>query len=213
MSSGDYVKQGALVAVLSALVGLLSAVLTLYTQAASIVDPLVESRIRKDFAPVGTIVASQLPPVEFAKATGETEGDDFSKRTWILADGRKVTGTVFAKLTGDKAVPDLRGVFLRGLDPNGSRQAGDLEGYSTALPTANRFGGVTAKAGDHVHAGGMQLSKVGDRYNAGGQDYLVAVAANTLSGGEHTHVVDITGGGDPETRPVNVAVFYYIKIN
>lgn len=33
---------------------------------------------------------------------------------WILADGRSVTGSRYASLTGSASVPDLRGVVLRG---------------------------------------------------------------------------------------------------
>ena len=213
MDGGWNLKVGALVAVIAGIVGLLGSILGLYVQAANIIGPIVEKQIKVDFAPVGTVVASLLPPVEFAKATGETEGDEYLKRTWIFADGQKVPGTAFAKLTGDKPVPELRGMFLRGIDVTDSRQPGDRQPYATALPVSKRFTGMTDKAGAHWHAGGMQLSKVGDKYNVGGSNYLAAGTANTEIAGEHTHTLEITDGGDVETRPVNVAVFYYIKIN
>ena len=33
---------------------------------------------------------------------------------WVLADGRSVTGSAYATITGTTAIPDMRGLFLRG---------------------------------------------------------------------------------------------------
>ncbi|MBY3179324.1 hypothetical protein HFO27_32805 [Rhizobium leguminosarum] len=165
----------------------------------------------RDFAPIGTVIASVLPPVEFAKAGGEVEGAPLDKRTWILADGRSVIGTKYAKLTGDQPIPNFQGMFLRGIDVSTSRKPGSVEGHATALPVASRFVGQTSVAGDHVHSGGAGFGN--DRYEAGGDDYRAVGATQTGAAGSHHHVVEITGGGDSETRPKNVAVYYYIKIN
>jgi hypothetical protein len=73
--------------------------------------------------PVGTIISSYLQLVQFAQAIGESEGSSSDRRTWILADGREVIGTRFAILTQGKPVPDLRGMFLRGIMVDGPRRA------------------------------------------------------------------------------------------
>jgi len=58
--------------------------------------------------PVGTVVASYLSPQQMK----ESYGDE-----WILADGLEVsTTTGFYNLTGKTKLPDLRGVFIRGLN-------------------------------------------------------------------------------------------------
>jgi hypothetical protein len=113
-----------------------------------------------------------------------------------LADGREVTGTAYALATGNKPVPNLQGMFLRGIDLKNKREAGDIQHFTTAKPT-NDFTGTTSS---------VMVQGVGpDKYNAGGSNYFVPGPSNAS--------IKITGGGDTETRPDNVAVFYYIKIN
>jgi hypothetical protein len=166
-----------------------------------------------DTTPVGTVVASLLEPQFFSLQVGDEPVADFSKKKWILADGGSVGGSQFAKLTGKQSVPDLRNMFLRGINPSGSRKPGDAENYATALPTTGTFSGTTALEGIHSHGGGAGASGVGDRFNAGGKDYVVIGLGITSPAGEHSHTFQVTGGGDQETRPVNVAVYYYVRIN
>ena len=182
----------AIVGAVSALAGLFGALATLYTQ----VEPVVAAAIKRDFAPVGTIVASILEPKDFAIAVGEHEGDAYTKRKWILPDGREVIDTAYARSTGNKPVPNLQGMFLRGIDLKNKREPGDFQHFSTARPT-NDFTATSQEV--------MIPSGVGDKYNAGGQNYFVP----------HQSPVSfkLTGGGDAETRPDNVSVYYYIKIN
>jgi hypothetical protein len=204
----EKVGFAAAVAAASGVVGLLSALATLYSQ----VEPAVSAAIKRDFAPVGTVVASVLDPISFAEIIGEREGDLYTKRKWILADGREVVGTDYARATKGKPVPNLQGMFLRGIDLKSKREPGDVQHFSTARPTTD-FTGTTSTNGNHVHPGVMGPKEAGDKYNAGGSNYFVPFPANTGMAGDHTHQVSITGGGDTETRPENVAVFYYIKIN
>jgi hypothetical protein len=200
----------AIIAALSGLVGLLSALAALYSQ----VEPAVSAAIKRDFAPVGTVVASVLDPISFAEMIGEQEGDSYTKRRWILADGREVNGTAYARATKGKSVPNLQNMFLRGIDLKNKREAGDIQKYSTALP-AKPFTGVTSADGLHEHPGVVAPPSPpnGERYNAGGSNYPVPFPAKTGMAGDHSHQVTIAAGGDAETRPDNVAVYYYIKIN
>src|SRR6202041_1042362 len=64
--------------------------------------------------PLGTVIASLLTPVEFAKEVGDSETFDVKTSKWTLADGKSVSGTYWAKLRGNATVPNLCGVFLRG---------------------------------------------------------------------------------------------------
>jgi hypothetical protein len=169
--------------------------------------------------PIGTIIASML---EFEKF------QDVAGNTWKPADGRKVSAkSKYAKLTGNTTLPDLRGMFLRGLnqfdpltgprldkykDPDGrGRKAGKPQDDATSLPKNKKspFKGMAASAGDHSHVYFKAL-RVGGR--SGSEDRAASEASTTGSAGDHTHTVLITAGGDSETRPVNIAVFYYIKI-
>lgn len=213
MPTFEQYRFGVIVSGIAAVVGVLGATVTLYSQVSTVAESYVSAKLKQDFAPVGTVVSSVLPPDKFAIAIGEIEGDDLKRRKWILADGRDVTGTEYARKTGAKPVPDLRGMFLRGIDPGSSRNPGSIEKSATALPVNKAFVGTTTTGGEHDHKGGAAASGVGDRYNAGGRDYVVVNVTTTAKDGAHSHLVKIDGGGDEETRPVNVAVYYFIKIN
>jgi len=196
-----------------------------------LINPDAEHRgillIKKEFQnremkalPIGTIIASMLQFEKFQNVAGNT---------WKPADGRKVsTSSKYAKLTGNTTLPDLRGIFLRGLnqfdplmgsrrdeykDPDGSRKkAGKLQKDATSLPKNKKspFKGNAASAGIHSH---IYFKARSEGARSGSHDRASSEAGTTGSSGDHTHTVLITAGGDSETRPVNIAVFYYIKID
>ncbi len=205
------ITRGLSVAGIAAVVGLLSAILTLYAQGSSIIKEIVIERIKKDFAPVGTVVSSLLEPNDFARAIGEEEGAVITSRTWVLADGRDVTGTIYAVTTHRVKVPDLGGLFLRGIDPNGPlRNPGSIEDWSTGNPK-NPFKGTSDSKGQSYTFN--QFVYGVDNYDVPGgpvrRPYPAPMSIDTT----HTHLITVDGGGDAETRPKNAAVFYYIKIN
>lgn len=171
--------------------------------------------------PVGTIIAFAGPADRFRGRATE----------WLLCDGTELASSEHQDLfhviqysygggNGRFKVPDLRGVFLRGLDspqgPNSSagkdsepaRAVGSYQGDSTKLPN-NAF--RTSAAGKHSH----RFHVVSD--DKGGTDDHVAVGDpiadrgwhETSGDGDHDHVVN--SGGDTETRPKNIAINYYIK--
>jgi microcystin-dependent protein len=130
-------------------------------------------------------------------------------------------------------LPDYRGRFLRGVDGmaardpgaagrtaanmggNNGNAVGSVEGFATGLPVT-AF--TTTAAGEHSHNFPTSSSDI-----FGGNPGLVLnnqgipqaqVAANddrrqTRNGGVHTHGLT---GGDAETRPINAAVNFIIKI-
>ena len=176
--------------------------------------------IKLNALPIGTIVASILEFEKFRNVAGNS---------WKPADGRKISPkSKYAILTGDKTLPDLRGMFLRGLnqfdpvlgprrdkykDPDGSRRkAGTPQEDATSLPKnkKNPFKGNALSAGEHSHIYFKAISAGG---RSGDLGRAASEASTTGSAGDHTHTVLITAGGDSETRPVNTAVFYYIKID
>jgi hypothetical protein len=167
--------------------------------------------------PVGTIISSMLPYEKFQKEAGAF---------WKPADGRKVsTKSRYTKLTGKKALPDLRGMFLRGLnqfdplkgarlddykDPEGKgRKAGSIQLNATCIPN-NSFTATAVSTGEHKH---VHSSAIAKGVKSGSHEGASAQMSMTGSTGEHDHKVLIDGGGDMETRPNNITVYYYIKIN
>lgn len=114
---------------------------------------------------------------------------------WVLADGRNVTGSAYATLTGKNVIPDLRGQFLRGLDTSGTV---DSDGATRSL-------GDTQDDEFKSHLHEMRGNAV--QYNWGGGTFL---EQRSNSGNSSVNTQN-TGGA--ETRPKNVSVNYFIKIN
>lgn len=118
--------------------------------------------------PVGTIIHSMLSVAQFEGQYGDN---------WVLADGRSITGTLYASVTGLTTLPDMRGRFLRGKGAN--NPDGDLAlGAYTAdkfASHAHRFGG-TGWSGHlpniipEIEFGGLQLSTLATTTSAGGNE-------------------------------------------
>jgi hypothetical protein len=152
---------------------------------------------------LGEIRSSLLTEPQFQAIAGTN---------WVLMDGRSVAGSDLATLTGFTNIPDGRGEFLRGLD-NGrgvdpARAMASAQGDSTAMPN-NAFG--TTVDGNHSHTVWRYKTLTGG---------ILAYTANNDDGTEYTYQSGAAGnhahtitGGDSETRPRNVAVNYFIKIN
>ena len=165
--------------------------------------------------PIGTIIASMLEPSSFAKTVGDPDPSDFDPKIskWVLANGRKVpTDSKYYMFTPESRIPDLRGMFLRGIncgrndgreDPNDRREPGSYQkdalqehGHET---TATGYQYDVPDEASHYKWGNADLGYTG----TGLADIVPA---------------DVTSVKDPdkddeETRPKNVAVYFYIKIN
>jgi len=117
---------------------------------------------------------------------------------WLACDGETISAADYPQLTkflGSTKTPDLRGYFLRGIDPSGQID-----------PVANRaVGNVQGDAfKQHDHAttinASFNLGTSDKRYSGGGGD-------NFGSGG---NLRTSQEGDVHETRPKNVAVNYII---
>jgi hypothetical protein len=148
--------------------------------------------------PVGTVVHSMLTLAQFQSIYGTT---------WVLADGGSATGSMYAAVTGSSTVPDMRGQFLRGKnngradgnqDPDGERLAGNLQGHQFA---------------SHNHGGSTAAQNLSRNFGAGTGAYAAGTHGTdtTRAEGSHAHTINAEGGN--ETRPRNVAVNIFIKIN
>ncbi len=153
--------------------------------------------------PVGTVLASLLSEEEFHNEMGHN---------WDLAAGQNVAGSAFETLTGMEFLPDMRGRFLRGMghqdSGNAGLQLGDAQEDATALPNA---GFLASDDGAHSHD--LPIQNRSHRMVDGNLDILEErgdVPLTTLLGGTHAHAVT---GGDDETRPVNVTVNYFIRVD
>lgn len=197
----------------------------------------------RDFQPVGMIVAfaGTEAPRNWKICNGEAlRRDEYPELCRMLGEGYGNSPDVDHFL-----IPDLRGMFLRGLggtDPEANRTIGSTQEYATARPR-NPFG--TNDPGNHDHSvadtgqdrvndptniaagvGGVwdrigRVTTTG-RYSTNGghmdsnpgpagsiePDLMHAVPM--AMAGAHSHA--IVTGGDAETRPVNIAVNFIIRV-
>lgn len=153
--------------------------------------------------PIGTIVASILSYRAFLKANNLEEEMDMSKAIWIPCDGRQINASVYSNFG---IVPDLRGLFLRCVNDFGVNGAGDLEG-NNKNPEQIAAGHVQMDAlKSHSHLVGKPAHVGGSTGERGVENFAMELLPRT------TPIVTSATGGE-ETRPKNMSVYYYIKIN
>ncbi|MEZ5326893.1 MAG: hypothetical protein R3F19_17730 [Verrucomicrobiales bacterium] len=177
----------------------------------------IQSHRVKEWA-IGSIQMSLLTEEQFITIAGDH---------WVLADGRSVNGSQWHAVTGKSVVPDLRSRFIRMAKT--SSKVGILENDSTAANglavAVNTSGGSknTATTGAHSHAqyvtANAGTSAIRRDWSGDGNSSRYPQGLNTGSAGDHKHSVNIDHAhstaitGDVETRPSNISVNYFLKIN
>jgi hypothetical protein len=178
-----------------------------------------------DLWQVGSVQQSLLTESQWATALG------VEATKWVLADGRDVSGSRWATLTGQTRVPDMRGGFLRaaGQNTNASTNwnggaVGSFHDDTTRIPRNTAFTGTTNTTGSHYHASGVPGYDDSRGYIYGRLPITAGVpqASNyfgtaqitplTSTDGDHTHTVTVAGG-DVETAPSHFSLNTFIKIN
>lgn len=154
--------------------------------------------------PVGTVVASMIAPKEFARLVGDETNFDTRKSQWVPADGRSVAGSRYASAM-TSTVPDLRGLFIRGLN--------------YAEPDKNRLTDQPAWADPEPNRqpGSLQADSVSEHHHSFAGQHQVQTNGSSgfwaISPQNYNGVQSTSNFGGEETRPKNAALFYYIKIN
>lgn len=214
-------KSTILIATISAISAVVIAVVTTYGTIA--VSAPEAKKVKKELEqisdlekianlPIGTITPSMLHPSVFAKTVGDPSVFDPETSKWVLADGQKdITNSQYGKLLGNtRFTPDLRGMFLRGLnegrkddkrDPDDERKPG---GYQEDALQRHRHDTDALKLDRHIDQDTKELGYT----SRGGADAGKA-SVTTVTGEKVGEKVNVAG----ETRPKNVAVYFYIKIN
>ena len=198
------------------------------------------SALQTAVVPVGTVMAyaGKAVPAGWLIADGQAlrradypalfAAIDTAHGAGVRMDGAKEPGTDFN-------LPDYRGVFLRGVDrdrngiassrdaragdrlaargPGGFRgnMVGSFQDYATARPQRTAFTtGDESNKHSHPVVGGNKTNHVGNDADRGtdmGMNNSFSIGENDRG---HTHTVSV--GGDEETRPKNVAVYWIIKV-
>jgi hypothetical protein len=139
--------------------------------------------------PVGSVVASYLAPHQMQERYGEQ---------WVLADGRDVsTKTAFYTITGKTKVPDLRGMFIRGLNVDRKDGKQDPDGHDR---TVGDYQADVFKTHNHS----IKTAGIWGR-SFKGEDGSPKTA--------HEKSANTGDQGGTETRARNIALYYYIKIS
>ncbi|OYZ47767.1 MAG: hypothetical protein B7Y15_13415, partial [Bacteroidetes bacterium 24-39-8] len=173
----------------------------------------------KEF-PIGSVVTSFLSFDQFnfvSKNNIKSPGELWTalKSKWAPCDGRSVSGSGYAKITSKTFVPDLRGTFTRGLnafDPVYGPAPRNPEESDPESRIVGSFQNDAFQGHKHLDNDRIAILYGREAPNNPHQRFTVTGApANNTAG-------SVNGGyGIPrlntETRPKNVAVFYYIKIN
>lgn len=186
------------------------------------------SKLKSELFPVGSVIASILPYETFYSETEKKQLGriNYSLALWVPADGRNVTGSRYTRITRNSYVPDLRAVFLRGLNQFYAvdapviddkrlnpevKSVGEYQADATKMPSIP-FKGTTTTSGNHGHTF-KEYSHSGSSNGPHWEGTHHARNTPVDGDGRHSHDIIINDGGDPETRPKNIAVYYYVKIN
>ncbi|HSM15521.1 MAG TPA: hypothetical protein VK845_00815 [Gemmatimonadales bacterium] len=166
--------------------------------------------------PLGTIIASMLDPEAYAREVGDPFPFEPARSRWAPADARSIAESDLARKAEQRnwtlprngrdepVAVDLRGVFLRGLnrfdDAMGQRHEGEGDPNG-----AGRVAGSWQPDGLKAHAHPVHAAR---GRGAGG-------ISSRKSGPAGTAGIDVASAtfGAAETRPRNVAVYYYLRIN
>lgn len=145
---------------------------------------------------VGDIVSSALD-----EATFQAQRDT----TWVLCDGRSVTGTAYQALTGTTNIPDLRGRYQRMKDHGA--------GHDTHGELA--IGAVEAdQAGPHLHSVSYPTMFINTTDGSGGSFDAIHRDHNvTINNTDGVNGTTDLNTGHPETNPRSTIVNMYIKID
>lgn len=174
--------------------------------------------------PIGTVIHSLLTEAEFQAEKGSTT-------EWILADGRDVTGSAYATLTGQTTVPDMRGRFLRGKNNGQTSALGDADGERSI----GAFQG--SKIPSHIHTGSfgsLNTFSVGINSGSGLTQFNVLLRNPNILGGPDlggripplaalagdtgvniSNAIPSSGTTtlSDETAPKNICVNIFVRIN
>jgi len=125
--------------------------------------------------------------------------------SWALMDGRSIVGSDLATLTGATNLPDARGVFLR--NKNNGRADGNENPDGEITEGNLQVDEVTS----HAHARNPNgVAELTDIFPAAGSS---GVNSGYAAGNQTSYYTNTASTGGNETRPKNITVNTYIKIN
>jgi len=146
---------------------------------------------------VGDIKQSILTEAQFQTIHGSQ---------WVLCDGRSVVGSTYEAITSNSSIPDARGLFLRGKNNGRDAAEGNVSGeVDEGTEQTDSMQGHQHLANAWTNSGGA-YGGVGPTYGGGANSHGLPTI-NYLDGGSGTPRIS------SETRPKNITVNYFVKID
>jgi hypothetical protein len=167
---------------------------------------------------VGDVKYSILNPIQFAAVNGSC---------WVPMDGRSITGSKLATITGSTTISDAGGLFLRSQEFSNSfnhdpdrTSSSTIAAFQDQAFLSHGHTGSTSTDGSHNHSYSDYYVSTQSKGYAGSNDYSMQwIYAQgyqngaTSGAGSHSHTLTINNNGGSETRPKNLNLWTYIRIN
>jgi hypothetical protein len=177
---------------------------------------------------VGDVKYSLLNPQQFAALEGAC---------WVPMDGRSLSSSdKLRQLSGLTKVPDASGMFLRGQEFPGAGdndpQDDGFEQHGHSISDEGEHSHTLSEAGEHTHTIDRRDNGADNAYDKNNAHASESSAVTTdrdkigsftaPAAGKHTHTMNSAGkhshtigqaGTINETRPKNVNLWVYIRIN
>jgi hypothetical protein len=145
---------------------------------------------------IGDVKYSVLDPAKFIEVNGEG---------WVLMDGRSIEGSDLSTVSGLKTAYDAQGVFIRGLNLNRDVKTGDPEGKERFLGSY-QSDMIINHTHKYISLGNTLWADNG--YSDDGRPIRLPTTLETDNPTNGNSTISGT-----ETRPRNIALYTYIKIN
>jgi hypothetical protein len=168
---------------------------------------------------VGDVQYSILSPTQFAQENGSC---------WVPMDGRDITGSKLSSYVS--SIPNAGGNFLRSQEFGGTYASGNIDPDRTSTSSiataqgndnkSHNHSASSGSAGAHTHdftdydnrnCTGFALVESG--CDGVSETNNTSRAGTTTSDGDHAHTVTIANNGGAESRPKNLNLWIYIRIN
>ena len=157
---------------------------------------------------LGDVKHSILNPAQFASVNGAC---------WVPMDGRSIAGSALATLTSMTNVPDAGGLFVRNQEFSGG--ANQDPDRTSASPIATYQDQAFLSHNHGVNDSGHTHSYTDVSYSnssdggGGAFDKADDAINNSRTTGSSTTGISIQNTGGTETRPKNMNLWVYIRIN
>ncbi len=190
----------------------------------------INALFNASFDAINALEADSTPAGVVVAFAGESPPDG-----WLVCDGSEVSRREYAALfhvlgvahgLGDGVstfnIPDYRGRFIRGVDSGAGRDpdaasrqapsAGGNEGDAVGSVQNNALGEHVHAVDDPGHAHELPGSFGWGNWEFGGNNWAAQVQENGQSSDVTPTGIEIEPSGASETRPVNSAVLFIVKI-